>query len=207
MLETELPALGTIKLTQETDYPWDGVVRIKIVEAPETEFAFHLRIPGWADSAEIAVNGRPVRDAAVPGTYAVLKRRWSAGDVVSLKLPMHPRLMIAHPEVEEACNRVAVMRGPMVYCLESVDLPEGASVHEVHIPRDIELTAKFEPDLLGGLVVLEGIARRRPSPDWSGKLYVELPKASPEPLRIRLIPYYAWLNRGPSEMRVWLPLE
>ena len=98
------------------------------------------------------------------------------------------------------------MRGPVVYCLEGADLPDGVPVHEIHIPRDMELTATHEPDLLGGITVLEGTACRRREPDWAGKLYAELPKASCECLPIRLIPNYAWLNRGQHDMRIWLPL-
>jgi len=206
VLETELPDLGGIKIRQETDYPWEGTVNITVEASPEKEWALHLRIPGWADSAKIAVNGAPVGDAPSPGNYVVLKQRWRAGDVVTLELPLRPRLMMAHPEVEEAQNRIAVMRGPIVYCLESPDLPEGVAVHEVRIPRDIELTARFEADLLGGVAVLEGVACRLPGPAWEGRFYAEAPRTACERLPIRLIPYYAWLNRGRSEMRVWLPL-
>lgn len=206
ILQTELEGIGAVRLRQETDYPWDGRVTIRIEEAPEVEFALRLRIPGWSDGATIAVNGETVEAATKPGTYKTLKRRWSKGDVVRLDLPLRPRLMMAHPEVEETHNQVAVMRGPIVYCLEGVDLPEGVSVYEVHIPREIELTARYDPHLLGGVVVLEGEACRHPNPDWAGRLYAELPKTPLRPLPIRLIPYYAWLNRGRSEMRVWLPL-
>ncbi len=207
VLDTELPGLGGVKLTQETDYPWDGTITITMDAAPQAEMALRLRIPGWADSATISVNGEDAESAAVPGTYAVLKRRWRAGDTVTLELPLRPRLMMAHPEVEAAHNQVAVMRGPIVYCLEAADLPEGVPVHEVCIPRDIELTAKFEVELLGGVTVLEGIACRRRNPDWSDRLYAELPNAACERLPIRLIPYYAWLNRGQHDMRIWLPVE
>lgn len=206
VVETELPKRGKLRLTQETDYPWEGKVTITIDAAPAAELALLLRIPGWADSARVAVNGRQSPSAAVPGTYAELKRTWHAGDVVTLELPIRSRLMIAHPEVEEAHNQVAVMRGPVVYCLEGADLPEDVSVHEVHIPRDIELSASFQPELLGGVTVLEGTASRRRSPDWSHRLYAELLKGEDERLQVRLIPYFAWLNRGQHDMRVWLPL-
>jgi DUF1680 family protein len=206
VLDAELPGLGRVKLTQETDYPWDGTITITVEASPAAEFVLRLRIPGWADSATLTVNGEPAESAAVPGTYAALKRRWLAGDVVTLELPLRPRLMMAHPEVEEAHNQVAVMRGPVVYCLEAVDLPDDVPVHEVHLPRDIELTARFEAEPLGGLTVLEGTACRRRNPDWSAMLYAELPNTACESLPIRLIPYYAWLNRGQHDMRVWLPL-
>jgi len=206
VLDTDVPGLGTVKITQETDYPWGGKITITVETAPAAEFAVRLRVPGWADSAEIMVNGDVADLAAAPATYAELKREWHAGDTVTLDLSMRTRLMMAHPEVEEAHNQVAVMRGPIVYCLEGVALPDDVPVHEVHIPRDIELTATFDPELLGGVTVLKGTACRRPGPDWSDKLYAELPTASCACLPIRLIPYYAWLNRGQHDMRVWLPL-
>ena len=206
VLDVELPGLGQVKLTQETEYPWDGTIAITVDAAPAAEMALQLRIPGWADSATITINGEHAGNAVASGTYTALRRCWKAGDVVTLVLPMRPRLMMAHPEVEEAHNQVAVMRGPMVYCLEAPDLPEGVPVHEVHIPRDIELTPRFEANLLGGLTVLEGRACRRRDPDWTGTLYAEMPSAACECLPIRLIPYYAWLNRGQHDMRIWLPL-
>ena len=107
--------------------------------------------------------------------------------------------------VEEARNQVAIMRGPVVYCLESVDLPDGVSVDEIYIPGNIQLTPRYDKDLLGGVTVLEGKARRIPEGDWSDKLYRNSNDDVKEPIEITLIPYYAWGNRGPCEMTVWLP--
>ena len=114
--------------------------------------------------------------------------------------------MIAHPLVEQCRNQVAVMRGPVLYCLESPDLPADVPVHEVHIPRDIRFAARRRPDLLAGVTVLEGTALRLPEGDWAGRLYRELPSAVAEPVNIQLIPYYAWANRSVGEMSVWLPI-
>ena len=113
--------------------------------------------------------------------------------------------MKAHPMVEEARNQVAIMRGPVVYCLESVDLPDGVPVAEVYIPGNIQLMPKVDKDLLGGVTVLEGEVYRIPEGDWSGKLYRNSNNGAKEPIGITLIPYYAWANRGPCEMTVWLP--
>jgi DUF1680 family protein len=135
-----------------------------------------------------------------------VNRSWTAGDVLTLDLPMPVRLMQAHPLVEETRNQVAVQRGPIVYCLESTDLAEGVRVADVLIPRQIELKPRFDAGLLGGLTVLEGRAVARREATWTGALYRELPAANPEPIDLRLIPYYAWGNRGRSEMTVWIPL-
>ena len=202
-LDTELPGKGRIKLGQETEYPWQGKVKITIDEAPAGTFAILLRIPGWADEAKALVNGEAA--SAEPGTYESLEREWKTGDEILLTLPMRPRLIVSHPSVEETRNQVAVVRGPIVYCLESVDLPDGVPLHEVRIPRDIELTPSYEPDLLAGVVVLDGQAHRVVEGDWQGTLYRELTTENGEAVPIRLIPYYAWLNRGIAEMSVWLP--
>jgi hypothetical protein len=205
-LESELPGGGRIALAQETDYPWDGRVTLRVEEAPESELPVRLRIPGWAKAAEIAVNGEAANIPCSPGDYARVARTWQAGDTIELNLPMAPRLLVAHPKLEQARAQVAVMRGPIVYCLESPDLREGVRVWGVRIPRDIELTARFDPDLLGGVVVLEGSAMLAEEPPAGGPLYRELDAAPLRSQSIRLIPYYAWANRGNPEMSVWLPL-
>jgi DUF1680 family protein len=205
-LTTELAGGVRLKLTQETDYPWDGRVKLTVgVDRPAT-FAVRLRIPGWAAGATVAENGRPQPDPPKPGAYCEVRRAWSSGDVIELSLPLRPRLIEAHPLVEEVRNQVAVQRGPVVYCLESTDLPAGASVQDVAIPAGISLRPRFDAGLLGGVVVLEGNALMNPTRPWSRELYREFTPTEPRAVELRLIPYYAWGNRGKSEMSVWLPL-
>jgi DUF1680 family protein len=115
-------------------------------------------------------------------------------------------MLSPHLRVEELRGQIAVMRGPLVYCLESPDLPEGVEVSEVRLPRSTKLTARHDPGLLGGVTVVEGDARRVPAGDWSGKLYRTVPRTRAEKLAIRLIPYYAWANRGISKMTIWMPI-
>ena len=135
-----------------------------------------------------------------------IRRNWKAGDFVDLDLPMPVRLMEANPLVEEDLNQVAIQRGPVVYCLESPDLPAGVKISDVLIQENIKLLARHDRRLLGGVVVLEGQALVRPQQSWSNKLYRELHRSDLKPVNIRLIPYSVWQNRGPSEMSVWLPL-
>jgi DUF1680 family protein len=206
-LDTVIPGRGPLRLTQETDYPWDGRVRITVDAAPAAPLALRLRIPGWCKGSTLAVNGRPVQTPVEPGEYAAVRRGWSAGDVVELQLPMPVRLLQAHPLVEELRNQVAVQRGPVVYCLESSDLPEGVKVSDVVLPRGVQLKRRFDPGLLGGVVVLEGTAEAVAEPAWGKQLYRDLPEPRARPVAVRLIPYYAWGNRGPSEMTAWMPLE
>jgi DUF1680 family protein len=205
-LDTQLPAGGRVKLTQTTDYPWDGRVRITLDAVPVREFALKLRIPHWASGATLMVNGKAWKETPAAGRYAKVRRKWAARDVVELTLPMRVRLLQAHPLVEEARNQVAVQRGPLVYCLESTDLDKGVTVSDVRIPRRIELKPRFEPKRLGGITVLKGKAEIASEPAWGNELYRDLPTDDPRPMSIRLIPYYAWGNRGPSEMTVWMPL-
>ena len=202
-LATKLADGSTLKLTQTTDYPWDGKVSITIGEAGGGSFAVVLRIPGWADGATVEINGKAARAARKPGSYAVLRRTWQAGDRIELALPMPVRLVEAHPLVEECRGEVAVMRGPIVYCLESPDLPKGVQLAQIVLPADIELKPRHDPKLLGGVTVLEGEAVARPMSD---ALYSDRTPSRTERVKLRLIPYYAWCNRGPAEMAVWLPL-
>jgi DUF1680 family protein len=197
----------SLKLSQQTNYPWDGRVQVTIDECPSTEFSLKLRIPGWADEATMQVNGSAANAPAKPGTYAQLRRKWKAGDVLELRFPMPARLIEANPLVEETRNQVAIKRGPIVYCLESPDLPKDVRVQDVAIPANSKLSARYDAELLGGVTEIEANAIARPSGDWDGKLYRPLAGAREREIKARFIPYFAWANRGPSEMSVWLPLK
>ena len=207
MLHTKLADGSKLRLTQETDYPWDGNVRITIDAPTKKRFSMMLRIPGWTTTAALKVNGQAIRDDLLPGKYVELNRIWSASDTIELDMPMEAKLIEAHPLVEETRNQVAIRRGPLVYCLESVDLPKGVKVTEVVIPRNIKLKPRFDELLNEKVVVLEGEAEVFEEGDWANKLYREAPVHEPERLGIKMIPYYAWGNRGMSEMTVWMPLK
>lgn len=202
-----------IKLRQETDYPWSGAVKIVIEQAPAAETTLKLRIPGWlhTGAARLRVNGQAVDAPFAPGTYAEVKRSWKAGDIVSLDLSFKPVLVEANPLVEETLNQVAVKYGPLVYCLESNDLPEGVSLSDVALslaqpPHSFE----FQREQIAGadLRTLSLRALALPRKAWSpGQLYREVNAVPPRDTRIKLVPYYAWGNRGDTEMTVWLPVR
>jgi DUF1680 family protein len=154
----------------------------------------------------LTVNGTPEKKAPEPGNYHEVRRAWAAGDTLELRLPLRAQLLQAHPLVEEARNQVAVKRGPIVYCLESADLPKGVAVLDVAVPRGIDLRPRFDGQLLGGVTVLEGTAEVVSDSAWGKELYRELAPVGVRPIDLRLIPYYAWGNRGGSEMTVWIPL-
>ena len=189
-----------MELTQETDYPWDGRVRITINKATAGEQSLFLRIPGWANGA--TVDGKPAK----PGEFHEIRKSWKSGDVVEINLPMPVRVIESHPYVEETRNQVAVMRGPIVYCLESPDLPAGVRVLDVRLDRESALATRRTNEL-GGITVIEGrgFARSAGGGDWSDQLYRDRSTAPDRELHLVLIPYFAWDNRGKSEMSVWLP--
>lgn len=206
-LTTQLPGGQTVKLTQETEYPWNGRVRITVNECGDTPLSLNLRIPGWANGGTVRINNRPAKFSPAPGSYLEIRRVWRSGDTVDLDLLMPVRLMEANPLIEEDSNQVAIQRGPVVYCLESTDLPRGTRLADVMIPAGIHLAARYDQKLLQGVVVLEGKALVKPAGDWSGRLYREVQPAASRTINVRFIPYFAWANRGPSEMSVWLPIQ
>ena len=194
---------GHFELVQVTDYPWDGAVTLSVNQAPDQAFSINIRIPGWVRAAHLTINGEEM--AVTPGTYHEIRRVWQAHDEVRLCYDMQVRLVRANPRVEENRNQVAVMRGPVVYCLESVDLPEGTAMEDVYLPRDSMLQPHYSPNLLGGITAIE-VELRVVTEREVGRLYHELESASGQSILAKLIPYYAWNNRGETEMAVWLPI-
>ena len=214
-LETRVDGVGDITLTQETDYPWDGNVKLTIERLKAKrgqKFTIALRCPEWA--INLTNEGRifkglfsTVNGQGVPVNYSqgymFIEREWKQGDVISLEMPMRATIIEANPLVEESRGQVAVMRGPIVYCLESQDL-QGIDIDDVVLP----VTAQFrtvETTIDGSRVVaLETEAYVRNETQWNGQLY--RPVATVKQLKtVRFIPYYAWGNRGKGEMTVWLP--
>jgi DUF1680 family protein len=191
---------------QETDYPWDGAIRLHLRAVPAAPMALRLRIPEWATGCSLRVNGAPAEAPAQPGTYAVLTRQWDSGDTVELDLPMPVRLVEADPRAEQCRNQVAVFRGPVLYCLESVDLPDGVELADVYVPGDVQLRPVAVDQQPFGLMALEGSLLARSAPRWEGHLYRTVSAPCFVPVRVRLVPYQAWANRGPAAMSVWLPV-
>ncbi len=204
VLDTTFGNGRKINLTQESEYPWNGRVRITINECDGAPFALKLRIPGWVKSASVRVNDRPADNSPLPGTYFDLRRVWKPGDFIDLDLPMPARLIEANPLVEDDLNQVAVKRGPVVYCLESTDLPRGVGVMQVRVPADVKFAARYDRRLLGGVVALDCTLLMQPTGDWSGQLYRDAADIQTRPVKTQLIPYAVWDNRGKSEMSVWL---
>jgi hypothetical protein len=193
----------SVKLTQATRYPWDGDVTFTMELERPTTFDFCLRIPGWAQGRpfpsdlycfadpspvdwKVSVNGESIDVRELNRGYLRIGRKWQTGDVVRLHLPMPVRRVCANEHVRYDRGRVALMRGPVIYCLEGVD--HTFSVLDMCLPKDAEIQTQHRPDLLGGVTVLQGQGR----------------KPGNEPVEFTAVPYYAWQNRGIAEMTVWL---
>lgn len=205
-LDAVTPEGRSIQLTQETDYPWSGKVTLKVGPKTSGKFSIRLRVPGWAGNAGLEVNGKMVPAKLAPGTYEEMNREWKAGDTIVLDLPMPVRLVTGSPKADDTRGQVAVMRGPMVYCVESTDLPPGITIDDIAITRQSILAAKHERGFLGGVTVLQVAARRTPVREMNGAFYQTLNDLPVGEIKLQMIPYYAWANRGVSSMTVWLPL-
>ena len=231
-LATTLADGSTVKLAQVTDYPWDGHIKVTLEEiATSRPVSLHFRIPGWAENPVVTVNGIKVDVQPVPGSYLELYRYWNPGDEIVLDFPMPARLMEPNPRITKLNNKVAIMRGPIVYCLELPKREGGEAVFKngVYLSANIQLAAEFRKDFLGGVVVLKGTALTQEgletfqgmnyrsssgetaNPWPQGELYRPLvPRHWDLPqegrVDIEFIPYYAWANRGLAYMDVWLPL-
>jgi hypothetical protein len=201
-IATTLEVAGTsVALRERSNYPWSGAIEIDVDPETPASFDLKLRIPGWCRGATVRVNGESVAAPAQRG-YVTLRRTWARGDVVSLELPMPPVRLYANPGVLMDAGRVALKRGPLVYCLEEADNP-GGRVQRFRLPRDSELRASTRADLFGGIVTLEAPARAIKEGDWTGLYRTEPPAELPT--NLTALPYYLWANRGQGSMLVWIP--
>jgi DUF1680 family protein len=178
-------------------------VRIAIDPATPLAFDLKLRVPGWCHGATAKVNGQAVALKPVNG-YATINRTWTRGDVVELDLPMPPVRLFAHPGVIMDAGRVALKRGPLVYCVEEADNP-GGRVQRYKLPRTADLTVEHRTDLFKGIgvVTLKASASAIDESDWH-TLYRTAPP-SEKSATVTALPYYLWANRGQGSMVVWLP--
>lgn len=203
-LNTALLSGEPIRLEQSTNYPWNGQVQISVKEAPLKQTSIFLRIPAWCKNATVLVNGKSINQVITTASYCEIKRNWKAGDKIELNLNMPVTLIASNPLIEETRNQVTVKRGPIVYCLESADQPS-ASIFDVMIPASIKMQPVAMQIDHANLMALKGEAKILTVTNWKNNLYQEL-NNSLKPVSIKMIPYYAWANRGKSDMSVWLPV-
>ena len=191
-----------VEIKETSRYPWSGKISIRLDPDQSAEFAVRLRIPGWARAASATVNGIPVElTGKILNGYLEIRRRWQRGDTIELDLPMPVERIYANPHVRMDVGRVALKRGPLVYCAEQADntLP----VTSLRVPRDAAISTAERGDLFGGIVtlVVDGYSI---DVDWADDLYRSaVPDA--QPTRWVALPYFLWNNREPGEMTVWIP--
>ncbi len=191
-----------VTVSQTTRYPWDGAVEIALSPATPATFAVSIRIPAWCAAPRLMINGAAVGLTAVTTKgYATIERRWAPGDRVTLDLPMTVDRIHAHPDIRDDAGRVALQRGPLVYCAESCDNPE--PIHAMTLPERGEVTAAFDTGLLGGMVRISTPAKVNGASTSSSALYSTTPPESRE-TRLTAVPYFAWGHRQAGPMQVWL---
>jgi DUF1680 family protein len=199
-----------LKLTQATNYPWNGDIHLTVNPAHAADFTVYLRWPEWASSVDVQVNGQPVSlTAAHKGSFIPLARTWRPGDTVSLSIPLQPVLMTANPRVTDDYGRVAVQRGPLVYALEQLD-QNGAAISDIFLKSSTPFTVDFRKDFLGSVAVLKvaGLVAERSLGEEP--LYQPFNISTNRPKRmanLTFIPYYTIGNREPSPMEVWVPVS
>jgi uncharacterized protein len=199
-----------LKVVQKTNYPWSGDVKVTVSPAVPSEFVMYVRIPGWSTKSFVAVNGKAI-EGVKAGEYLAIRRLWTQNDTIDLAFDMTTHLLKANPAVTEDRGRVAFQRGPIVFCMEHLDQPEGGggmNLAGYTVLPDGETRAQFEPKLLDGVMVLTHPATiSKAATDTTLYFPASTPKAPERPTTIKLIPYYAWANRETASMQVWIPYK
>jgi len=199
-----------IKVEQKTNYPWEGAIKLTVSPAEPREFTLFARIPGWASGASVAVNGRP-ESAVKAGEYLPLRRTWKPGDAVTLDFPMHTEIVASNPRVAEDRGKVAVRRGPIIFCMEGADQTPGAALGDMSISLNERLgkdfASEYKADLLDGVIVLHhrGSVFEVSSVEEALYMPASSTPAKTRPDTLTFIPYYVWANRQPCGMEVWVP--
>lgn len=191
---------GALKV--EGNYPWDGAFRVSVKLDGPADFKLHIRIPGWCEDCRVRQSDGSTPSEFEDG-YVAVRRTWKDGDWVEVELDMAPKWVASDPRVLDNLGRAALCRGPLVYCLEEADF--GAPPQYFRVDVAAEPISTFDEGLLGGLGVLE-VEGEKLLPEVEGDLYRDLAEGKWAPSKAQFIPYYAWCNRGPNGMVVWVPV-
>lgn len=200
--ESTIDMEGTpVKLAQETNYPWDGKIKLKVSVPQSKKFKIALRIPGWCKEYAIEKNGRKLEVGSVINNgYVMLDGVWDDADLIELNLSMPIEQIQSNPKVRANAGRLALQRGPLVYCLEEID--NGSNLSAISMSLDAKLTAEYDGNLLDGAVTIKGNAYRTDDSEWDGQLY-RTARENEKPVKFKAVPYCMWGNRTPGEMLVW----
>ncbi|MDG5786221.1 glycoside hydrolase family 127 protein [Evansella sp. AB-P1] len=201
--EGEFIINGTpVSIVQKTTYPWEATVEIEVSPAQPNDFTLALRIPGWCQHATITIQGEVfnIADNLKDG-YVYIRRNWKENDLIQLHFQMEVQRIRSNPKVRENVGKVALQRGPIVYCIEECD--NGSDLHGIALPSDAKLSATYDENLLNGVVYISGEGKRISETSEKEELYSTIPMTTNK-VELKAIPYYAWCNRKPGEMRVWI---
>lgn len=202
--ETELQVNGqSVRIQQQSEMPWNGKVSYTISQEASSEWDLALRIPQWSASAVITVNGQEIDLAGiVKNGYAIISRQWNSGDVVEVTFELVVKRMKTNPNVKANAGKVALQRGPIVYCIEQAD--NGKNLHQLSLPSDAALELVFNDALANGVYTIEATGLSSEIESWGNQLYAENVEPLYKEQKLTFIPYYTWANRGEGEMMVWV---
>lgn len=224
IVKIELLTGTQVELEQDSNYPWEGNIRIRIknvnpknfnldTQELREEFSLFLRIPAWIgdESIRLSINDEDYGQHSASGSYLEIRRNWKAGDEIKIWIPIHVRYISSHPYILENTRRIAITRGPLLYCLEQVDNPE-VVIPDTRIITKETPAIEFDPSLFGGMVKLILSAKATIiEPIWKNKLYYSLQTErgikQGKPIEIVAMPYFAWANRAPGAMEIWHSYE
>ena len=191
-----------LAITQESGFPWDGTVKLILNTASDLDFTLALRIPAWCQNPSITVNGEHIDiKSGFEHGYVKIQRTWSNNDRVELEFPMQVALITANPKVRANRGKVALTRGPLVYCLEEAD--NGDNLHNLIINPDGRFEVKYKQPLMNKITIITAEGRRELD-NWGDVLYKANTEPDTEPVTLTFIPYYSWANRETGEMLVWV---
>ena len=207
-MECTLTDSSPIKLEMTTGYPWQGNIRLRIIETQPAPWTLSIRIPAWSKNSSWSCNRKSEAKSRYEKGYLVLECAWQVGDLIELNLGMEATLVESNPRVDATRGCLAIQRGPLVYCLEDKDQAVQGRLLDVEIDKNKPLLTKWDPDLLNGIMVIEADGQFIESDDWKGQLYLPVATSAriqAHPARLIAIPYFAWGNRKIGGMRVWIP--
>lgn len=194
----------SVKFSQETNYPWSGEAKLSVETEEPATFSVYLRIPGWCKQPLVKLDGRALRPK--PSTYLELRRKWRGKSIIKASFPLLVETLASHPYVRNNLSQVAIRRGPIIYCVESVD--NRVDPRSIVLGKRTDFSIRFDRELLGGVAKISFKASEANLAQWSGKLYrsLDAQMLKSKKIRVTAIPYYAWANRGHAVMTTWLPL-
>jgi DUF1680 family protein len=205
-LRWKLDSGNPITITQTTRYPWEGEVAMRVSPAQPEEFTLYTRIPAWSRNTSVKVNGKSTSQP-VAGEYLALRRTWAANDLVEISFDMQPQIVHANPAVADDTGRIAMQRGPIIFCMEQLDQAEQAPEQFPLMSASLSgnTSSRYEAGLLDGIVMLEHPGKIEETASAAALYSLGPVKRTARSTSLKLIPYYAWANRAPSSMQVWIP--